>query len=356
MSHSLVSCILITYNSAKFLSSFFEGLLKQQKKQLGLAHEIRFELIVIDNNSSDETVREIERILKGVDFFERVEWILNKKNLGYSGAAQQGVQAAKGDYILIANPDIIMESDYCSRLVARLDADLKIASVSGKLLRFDFEKYRKTGDASAGKTHTIDSAGLVMLKSRRCVDRGQGLADDGRYDVVEEVFGVTGACPMYRKSALEEAAVGGHVFDPDFFMYKEDVDIAWRLRLVGYTSWYIPDAIAYHGRGTGAIERESVLSVAKNRKKLPAFTRQHSYRNERVMRLRNDSARNVVSHFVPILIREIQMFGWILLREPSLLKSFFQFILRVPKTLSERSELKRKSKISPSQLRKWFKP
>ncbi len=354
MDRPLVSCILITFNSAKFLPSFFKGLLDQKKKQHELRHEIRFELIVIDNNSSDETVSEIKKLLQGVDFFERVEWILNEQNLGYSGAAEQGVRAAKGEYILIANPDIVMESDYCVRLVERLEADAKIASVSGKLLRFDFARYFKSKKINDGKTHTIDSAGLVMSKSRRCVDRGQGLADTGQYDEIEEVFGVTGACPVYRRSALEAAAVGGHVFDPRFFMYKEDVDIAWRLRLVGYTNWYFPEAVAYHGRGTGAIERESLLSVAKNRKKLPAFTRQHSYRNERVMRLRNESVSNVVQHFAHILLREVQMFGWILLREPSLMRSLFEFITRIPKTLSERSELKRKTRVSAAHMRKWF--
>lgn len=346
MAHPLVSCILITYNSSKFLPSFFEGLVSQKN--------VKMELIVIDNNSADDTVSELKKMLRDSPFFERIEWILNEQNLGYSGAAEQGVRASQGDYILIANPDIVMESDYCVRLVARLDADPKIASVSGKLLRFDFARYFKTKKIDDGKTNTIDSAGLVMNKNRRCVDRGQGLPDSGNYDVVEEVFGVTGACPVYRRSALLDAEVGGFIFDPSFFMYKEDVDIAWRLRLLGYSSWYIPDAVAYHGRGTGAIERESILSVAKNRVRLPAFTRQHSYRNERVMRLRNEYFSNVVAHILPILVREFQMFAWMLVREPSLFSSLLQFVRRLPKTMQERRELRAKTKVDETTIARWF--
>lgn len=332
---TVVSCILITYNSAKFLPSFFESLRALP------GGEVELELIVIDNASSDASGELSKKIWGG-----EMKLIENNKNLGYSGAAEQGVRLARGKYVLIANPDIVFEPDYIRLLVNKMESDTKIGAISGKLLKYDFSENKKT--------KIVDSAGLVMHKNRRCVDRGQGGDDCGQFDKAEEVFGVTGAAPLYRKSALVDCEIGGAVFDPDFFMYKEDVDISWRLRLLGYSCFYLPQAVAYHGRGTSVLERESLADVAKNRKFLPRFTRQHSYRNERVMRLRNEFVSHVLLDFPFILWRESLMFAWIVIHEPSLFKSMYQLFSRMPREWKKRLEFQKKIKITPQEMRRWF--
>lgn len=348
MGNSLVSCIVITYNSKKFFPSFFSTLIASK--------DVRLELIFIDNASSDGSFEEAQALIKDENKkrFEKIVWIKNADNKGYSGAADQGVFESTGKYILIANPDIVFESNYIAHLVERMDADNAIGACSGKLRRFDFAAYFKTNNLTNGKTMMIDSAGLVIYKNRRCVDRGQGLEDNGNYDSIEEVFGVTGACPFYRKAALDTVMIDGHYFEPDFFMYKEDIDICWRLRLLGWSCWYFPQAIAYHGRGTGAIERESLVSVIKNRSTLPRFTKHHSYRNERVMRLRNEFLPHVIRHLPSIIWREFLMFGWMLIREPYLLRALREFINLIPATLKKRASFKKRITVSAEEMIKWF--
>ena len=95
-----------------------------------------------------------------------------------------------------------------------------------------------------------------MHRDRRVVARRQGEPEDERDLIAGPVWGVDGPAPVYRRAALldvREPRTGGgmEVLDEDFFMYKEDVDLAWRLRKRGWRAWYEPDALAWHARGTG---------------------------------------------------------------------------------------------------------
>ncbi|PJC36483.1 hypothetical protein CO046_05635 [Candidatus Peregrinibacteria bacterium CG_4_9_14_0_2_um_filter_53_11] len=328
----MVSIVAIGYNNKRFFPAFFESVSKLTGAE--------YELLYIDNASADDSVEYIRQNNPNVRI------IVNDDNRGYSGAADQGVKETTGEYVMIVNPDIVFEPDYLSILVRKLEEDKKIGAIIGKLRRYDFEKNEKM--------RVIDSAGLVMHRNRRCVDRGQAEEDKGQYDTAEEVFGITGACPLYRRSALDEAKIGENYFEPDFFMYKEDIDISWRLRLMGWSCWYEPSAVAYHGRGTGIFDRAGSLQVAKFRSKLPRFTKHHSYRNERIMRLRNEFFSMVIRDSLPILSREVLMFGWMMIREPYLFKSFAQVMARLPETLRKRSELMARRKIGPDEIRRWF--
>lgn len=298
------------------------------------------EVLFVDNLSTDNSV---EFVAKN---FPQVRIIKNKKNEGYARGANIGIAESKGDFIFIINPDIVFEPDYLKRLMKRLNEDNKIGAIIGKLRKFDFERTEKT--------NVIDSAGLVMYKNRRCVDRGQGAVDVGQFDSPEEVFGITGACPLYRKKALDDCKINGEVFDGDFFMYKEDVDLSWRMRLFGWKCFYEPSAVAYHCRGTGVVLREKFLEVAANRKNLSKFQKFFSYKNERLMRVKNDLAANVRANFINIFWKEILMTGWMIFREPYLWKALFEFIWQLPGAMKKRKEILKRKKASATEMRKWF--
>lgn len=328
----MISCVVLNYNGEKLLKTCLDSV-------IGLRHKDK-EIIFLDNASTDKSV---EYVLK---HYPSIRVIANKNNSGYAGGANQAIEVSKGEFVMIMNPDIVFEPDYLDVLVKRLKRDEKIGAIIGKLRKYDFAKEEKTS--------LIDSAGLLMYRSRRCVDRGQGEENRGQYDEAEEVFGVTGACPIYRREALEDARVRGEIFDNDFFMYKEDVDLSWRLRLFGWKCFYEPAALAYHGRGTGALNRSSVLDVAKNRGSLSVFQKVHSYRNERLMRVKNEMFGNVLRDAVPILWKEFLMFGWMIVKERFLFGAMWAFLKKLPGALWKRRAIMKKRTVTAREMGRWF--
>ena len=328
----MISLVIINYNSEKLLKTCLDSI-------RALTYADR-EVIFIDNASADWSVEYVRA------HYPEVRIIANYENLGYAGGANQAVRKSKGEFVVILNPDIVFEPDYFDVLVERMERDKKIGAIIGKLRKFDFAK--------GEKTNVIDSAGLLMYKSRRCVDRGQGEKDRRQYDVAEEVFGITGAVPMYRHAALEDISVNGECFDESFFMYKEDVDISWRLRLAGWKCFYEPRARAYHGRGTGAVNRATMVDVARARGGLSRFQKHYSYKNERLMRAKNELSLNVAHDFVHIAWREMLMTGWMCVREPYLFKSFFVFLKQFPGALTKRHAIMQRKKASAKEMQKWF--
>ena len=338
----MISLVVLNYNGKRLIKTCLDSIARLNYKDK--------EVIFIDNASSDDSV---EFVLKHYSSRNNgkppVRVIANKKNSGYAGGANQAVRVSSGEFVMILNPDIVFEPDYLEALVRRLKADSGIGAIIGKLRKYDFEHGKKT--------NLIDSAGLEMLRNRRCVDRGQGEEDCGQYDRATEVFGVTGACPLYRRTALEDCKIGGvngEYFDSDFFMYKEDVDISWRMRLFGWKCFYEPKAVANHGRGTGVLSRAGVLEVAAGRSKLSKFSKFYSYKNERLMRVKNEFLTLVARDFLSILWKEILMTGWILLREQFLIKSFFKFLWQLPGALMKRREIMARVKVNAREMGKWF--
>lgn len=329
----MVSIVILNYNGKKLLKTCLDSV-------VNLAYPKK-EIIFLDNASTDDSV---EFVLK---HYPGMRVVANKENSGYAGGADQGVRISKGDYVLIMNPDIVFEPDYLDALIARLHKDSKIGAIIGKLHQYDFTHHKKTG--------VIDSTGLLMFKNRRCIDRGQGEKDGGQYDKAEEVFGVTGACPLYCRKALEDCKIAGEYFDTSFFMYKEDVDISWRMWLLGWKCFYEPSAVAYHGRGTGVLNRSCIWDIVRSRKNLSRFVKYYSYKNERLMRVKNELPAGVLRDILPILWKEILMAGWIILREPYLFKSLGRFLLQLPAALLKRREIMKKAKTDAKEMAKWFR-
>jgi GT2 family glycosyltransferase len=329
----MVSLIILNYNGEKLLKPCLDSVLA-----LEFADK---EMIFIDNVSTDNSVKYVQK------HYPQIRVIANTKNTGYTGGANQAIEVSKGELVMVLNPDIVFEPDYLDVLVKRLKSDSEIGAIIGKLRKYDFEHNKKT--------NLIDSAGLLMFRNRRCVDRGQGEEDKGQYDEAEEVFGITGACPLYRRSALEDCKISGEYFDNDFFMYKEDVDISWRMRLFGWKCFYEPAAVTYHGRGTGTANKSTIWDIAKNRKGLSKFQKYYSYKNERLMRVKNELWPLVARDFLPIIWKEILMKGWMIFKEPFLFKAAGKLILQLPGALLKRRKIMLKRRATVDEIKMWFK-
>ena len=156
-------------------------------------------------------------------------------NLFYTGALNKGIGISRGEFILCLNDDVILDKDFIREAMRGFAVNGNVGMVSGKILRMDKK--------------TIDSTGLFLSLFRTAQERGYGDLDRGQFETEGSVFGVTGAAAFYRRSMLEKLCFNCEYFDPDFRMFYEDLDIAWRARNQSWKGYYIPRAVAFHLRG-----------------------------------------------------------------------------------------------------------
>ena len=187
---------------------------------------------------------------------------------------------------------MVFDSNFISELAKSLEEKPVYGAAGGKIKYWDFKVY-EAGSASQGKTNFIDTVGLKILKSHRFEDMGQGEMDYGQFDKSREIFGVSGAAVLYRRKSLEDVSFINENEEKEFFyvsmfMYKEDVDLAYRLQWAGWKTNYNPKAIAYHDR-TISFRGKNALEMIKNRIKKPKEVNRRSYLNHRVLLQKNFS-------------------------------------------------------------------
>ena len=294
-----VAISLVTWNGEKYLEALMASVFAQTFKD--------FEILVIDNGSSDGTVAFFEKN------YPQIKLIKNQKNLGFAKGHNLGIDQSQSDYVLILNQDVILEPDFLAQLVEFMDKDKKAALVGGKLLKLKDKK----------KTKIIDSVGQKIFRTHQVVEMGTGEEDHGQYDKSSQVFGVSATIPLYRRLALEDVKIDKEYFDEDFFSYKEDVDLNYRLRLYGWEIWYWPQAIAYHNRSAQGVGVGFNLSTVGYRRQKNNFINFHSYKNHWFVLIKNLTWYNFFWLFPYIFIYELTKFFYLLFMEIKTLKTIF---------------------------------
>lgn len=231
------SVIIPNLNGAGWLRDSIESVWAQTEQD--------FELIVIDNGSTDESL-DIARSYCGRDRYTLIE---NAGNTGFSHAVNQGIAIAKGEYMALFNNDAFAEPDWLAELIKTADADPKIFAVSSLMLRYY-------------EPELADDAGDYVTILGFACKRGDGLKAS-RYTKPCRVFSACGGAALYRKSILDEIGV----FDELFFAYYEDVDLSWRANNFGYRNVYCPTARCRHicGATTGAVRYNPFKSIQSGR-------------------------------------------------------------------------------------------
>ncbi len=275
-----ISIGIALYNSSRYLIPCLQSLQKQTYKN--------YEIILLDNNSSDETRTILEKQ------FTDIKVISSTENLGFGKAHNQIINSATGEYYACLNVDMIFEPNFLSELIKELKNNTKLGSVGGKIKRWDFDGYTENSGTirEMGKTNFIDSVGIKILPSHRFEDIGQGEVDHGQYDKEANIFGVSGAAVLYRMAALQDISFTlddkTEYFDESMFMYKEDVDLAYRLQWAGWESMYVPSSISYHDRTISFTEKTNKMwSWIRNRRKKPARINLLSYLNHKILLEKN---------------------------------------------------------------------
>ncbi|NMC51549.1 glycosyltransferase family 2 protein [Candidatus Kuenenbacteria bacterium] len=340
----MVSVCIVTYNSMKYLPYFLDSIFHQSYwQERGESPDI----FIVDNASSDKTVEYIRTN------FPAAHLLRNVNNIGLSRAWNQAIKMTHGEYLLIMNPDVILDEKFLSILVKDMEDNADLGSAGGKLYQLDFEK---EGDylIAPAKTTTLDSCGLLGYKSRRFVDRGAGEKDLSQYNQKEEVFGISGACLLVRRSALERLKFGEEYFDESFFMYQEDIDLAWRLQLSGYRSIYDPAATAWHHRRARSGQK-SQLATLKYRRDKENLVNFHSYKNHLMLLYKNEFRNNFFLDFPHIFWYELKKFLYVLIFEAGNFFRCWTYILKNRGLLRQKRRLGMKLKrVRPEEVRQWF--
>lgn len=321
----LVSINILNTNEKMYLKRCIDMVLNQTYPNI--------EVTVIDNASSDGSVEFVEQTYPG-----RVKLIKNTKNLWYVGGHNKGISSCEGNYVMPLNADVFMTPKFVEEKVKAMEMNEEIGMVEGKLLQIKADQNVLSG------TKVIDSTGVVMTKARRNFDRGHGQLDQGQFDEIEYIFGPSGAAPLYRREMLEDIKINREYLDDNFFIYREEVDLAWRAQLRGWRCVYTPYALAYHVRGYSP----------GTRKKVPHFYKQLQFRNRYLMIIKNEQAVNFFRHFPHILCFEVMALTYAILREPYLLTTFSQFFRLLPDTLKKRKCIMGKRKAAAGYMLQWF--
>jgi GT2 family glycosyltransferase len=312
-----VSAAILNWNGGDLVVECLQSLLRQTRPI--------DDRIVVDNASTDDSLERLKALDPGLTV------IANSRNVGFAAAANQAVAIAKCDWLLLANLDVEFEPDYVARLVAAGEQDGKIGSLTGKLLR------PRTTAAEA----IVDSTGHILYRNGWAANRGEGLPDAGQWERPGEVFGVTGAAPLYRMKMLRDVMNGpARPFDERFFAYIEDVDLDWRMRWLGWTAWYEP-AVAWHHRSATGARRS-------------AFILRHILKNRLLLVANNDLWPQGLARLPGVAVFTVMTAFQFGLESLSAPLGVIDFLRHVPGCRRRRQFLRSNRRVSPSQVARWM--
>lgn len=213
-----VSVVLLNWNGIKYVEKCVESVINQTCKNI--------EFIIIDNASSDGSIQKLQ---EKYPFFR---YILNQNNLGFAKGMNQGIEVSEGEYVLLLNNDVCLDSNYIKKGLARLDKNENIGFIGGL-------EYIWKDDVLTDMLHV--SCGPMYLRKRIQITGKSSFYDE------QICFGITGSFPIVRKKMLDDIySVSGYYFDEDFETGWEDTDMRFRAFLRGWKTLYYPEIHAWH--------------------------------------------------------------------------------------------------------------
>lgn len=330
-----VTAVIVNYYSGHLLRRCLESVRTQRDVDVD---------VVVVNNSVDDP---LPASLTGSE----LQLLSPPTNLGFCAAVNLAVRASSSDYVLLLNPDGWIAPEYVSGLVARMQSDPSLGSAAGRILRLDAEG-RPNGQ--------VDSLGLELREGRRPADIGHGTADSGRAGL-HDVFGVSAAAALYRREALQRVAVDGQVLPEEFFMYLDDVDLAWRLRLAGYRSAVDASRVAYHQRARAGrqSDRQGLIGwidTAAAEVRRPDYVRTLISTNLLLMLVRCDEPDSFISGLPTFVLRRLPVEGLLAVQRPTAaLAARIRFMHLLPSALRQRRLIQSRRVLSAGEIGGWIR-
>jgi GT2 family glycosyltransferase len=308
--------IVVNYNGERHLDACLEALRRQEI-------DGGFEVVLIDNGSSDHSLQRARRDHPWVRVIEL------GRNRGFAAGNNVGFGAAAGRYLVLLNSDTRVRPGWLAALVAAADSDQRVGAVTSKLVFAD-------------RPQVIQNAGVLLLSDGGGADRGAGEIDRGQYERREEVFGFCGAAALLRREALTDV---GH-FDETFFAYYEDTDLSWRMRRRAWSILYEPRAVVEHVHAATGVEGS-------------AFFVFHADRNRLFMLVKNASAGLALRSLRAI---EAKVTGGkvetsrppVPAAERQLRRVAVSFFVHLPEMVVKRLLIRSRARVSHREIERWL--
>lgn len=212
-----VSVVIPNWNGQHLLKISLPSLKKQTFQD--------FEVIVVDNGSTDESVKFIQ------DSFPEVKVVKLAQNRGFAGAINAGIKKSAGRYLFLLNNDTEVDKDCIKFLVEAIKAHPEVGMVAAKILNF----YQR---------NVVDNTGDSVDIVGHSFTRGYGEKDGPKFSQPGPIFLATGGGSLFKKELFDKVGP----LDDTYFMYMEDVDLGFRAQLAGFKGWFEPKAKIYHIR------------------------------------------------------------------------------------------------------------
>jgi GT2 family glycosyltransferase len=318
-----VAIIIVCYNGEKFLPECLESL-----ERVNYPKEF-LKIILVDNASEDGTADLIKRYKK--KFREQCHIIFNEKNLGFAAGNNIGIKWAMGhgfDYVYLLNQDTVVHPDFLIEVIKLIEGDEKIAAVQSRLMLWsDKEKINSIGNEIHFLGFGYAGGHQLSVNSRQSSVVGK-----------KEIAYPSGAASLWRISALKEVGY----FNEEFFMYHEDLDLGWRMRIGGYRIMLAWNSVVYH-------KYEFSRSIRKF---------YFMERNRYLAILQNYKLATWLVIIIPALIMDFGMFfysflaGW--WREELQIYKYFLDAKNCDKFIKTRKEVQAKRKVGDREVIKFF--
>lgn len=311
MDHPLISIIIPNWNGEQFLKGCLDSLRNQTFKD--------FEIIMVDNNSSDNSIKFAR------ENYTEVNIIRLPANRGFAGGVNEGIKVARGELIFLLNNDTIIDPDCLEVLYNAAEENPNIGFFATKMIAYGTNPpvMNASGDA-LGIDGTARKIGYMEV-------------DEGQHDNEKEVFGACAGAALYRRELFDQIGL----FDEDFYIILEDVDLDFRAQLRGYRCLYVPKAIVYHIHA-GSMGKTS------------DFTFYWISRNDLNVLIKNMPLLLLLKYLHRIFLRQIIYTYTCLLRNKmkSLLSGELSSLLLLPVMLTKRYQIQGAKKISMTYIDK----
>jgi len=283
-----VSIVLLNWNSQPVVLDAAASAIAQAG--------VTVELVVVDNGSQDGSLEESKRR------FPQARFVEMGFNSGFTGGMNAGTDAARGEFVLWQNADLVLAEDYCARAVAAMRSDKTLGAVGGLVQRL----------VDGHRTDEFDACGYTLSPLHRAAfigDRTKG----------RDVVGISGSCPIFRRTALEAlCATVGYVLDPWYFTYGEDIDVMLRLNLAAWRVRYLPELRAWHVRSGSTV-------VASRFYEKPDATQVRHFKNRIATIIKTYPPSLLLLRLLALTAGEIALPAYLLLRRrPRSVRNWFQ--------------------------------